>query len=220
MYIEEQVKMYQADLLEECSEYLSLRMCHYMFAGKKVTKDIEEFVAWCLAEDKIDIHAPRAHDRKSFYERREEAKRRIMNYYKARQRDSNGRWDYTCMNDDRGSPVGYCRKYKEWTPEEIEMYHLRQEDIDRPALLKHKYHSDGHATKEEAEACYLEFLLDQELSLNHKDTSAQHKCEICGEWTQGFAYLDMRVFILCEKHQNKESVAKVFGSITEIWSST
>lgn len=50
-----------------------------------------------------------------------------MNYYKARQRESDGRWDYTCQNDGRVWSVGYCRKYKEWTKEQMEMFCFREE---------------------------------------------------------------------------------------------
>lgn len=73
-YQEKPMKLYQADLIEECSEHLSLRVCHWMFDGREVTDEIKEFVDWCLEQDKIDIHAKRGHDGKSFYERREEAK--------------------------------------------------------------------------------------------------------------------------------------------------
>lgn len=142
-----------------------------------------------------------------------------MNYYKARQRQSDLKWDYTCQNDDRVCPVGYCHKYKEWTQEEMKRFGLVSSDLEKSAKDKDKYHTHGHDTQEEAEACYREFLLDQELSLNHKDTNTQRKCEVCGEWTQGLAYLDMRVFNLCDKHMNRESVATLFKEVGEIWSS-
>lgn len=45
-----------------------------------------------------------------------------MNYYEARQRKTDGRWDWTRMNDGAIFPSGPCRS-----------------------------HQDGHATKEEAE---------------------------------------------------------------------
>lgn len=80
MYKEKQVKMYQADLLEECSEHLSLRTCHWLFDGRELTNEIKEFVDWCLEQDKIDLHAKRGHDGKSFYERREEAKKAIREH--------------------------------------------------------------------------------------------------------------------------------------------
>ena len=91
--------------------------------------------------------------------------------------------------------------------------------IDKPASFRHKYHTEGHTSAEEAEACYRDFLLDQELTFNHKSGDAQRKCEICEQWTQLYACIDMRIFNLCENHQNRESVEKLFNSISEIWSS-
>lgn len=63
-----------ADLLEECSEHLSLRLCHWLFDGNEVTDDIRRFVDYCLEQDEKDLHCPRSKDGKSFYQRREEAR--------------------------------------------------------------------------------------------------------------------------------------------------
>lgn len=77
-----------------------------------------------------------------------------MNYYKPRQRESDKRWDYTCRNDDRIWPVGYCDAYKPiaatatfMTPEMIQAFN------ETEASMSHKYHAGGHETAEEAAAC-------------------------------------------------------------------
>jgi hypothetical protein len=66
-----------ADLIEANTEYIMLRHDWYLLSHPDCPKDklkiIEEFVAWCVEEDKKDLDAPRAKDGKSFRQRREEA---------------------------------------------------------------------------------------------------------------------------------------------------
>ncbi len=139
-----------------------------------------------------------------------------MNHYKARQR-KDGRWDYTCANDGKAWPVGYCHEYREPDPEDW-IWKMHPDDAQRVRDNKDKYHGCGHATEEEAQACYKKYLLENELSLNRKSSNAQYKCKVCGEWTQLFAEVDWHIFNLCEKHQNLESVEPLF-QIGESWSS-
>jgi hypothetical protein len=132
-----------------------------------------------------------------------------MNYYDARQRNEDKRWDYTCRNDDRIWPVGYCHTYVE--PEELDkIWPMREEEREKHVANKHKYHTTGHATAEEACECYREYLLDQELRLGNKWDS-QHHCEVCDAWTDMYAEVGHTKYMnLCEAHNNREEVEKLF----------
>lgn len=142
-----------------------------------------------------------------------------MRLYTTLQR-KDGRFDFTCQYDERAFPVGYCAPYKEWKDGEL--------GISADSLLvkeyekfKDKHHDNGHATREEAVACYREYLLDSKLSLNLESDNTQHKCQVCGEWTNLSAHLDMDRWDLCSEHNNREEVEKLFelSPDIEIWSS-
>ena len=70
------MKIEPADLIEECSENLAIRLDHWRFdhvdASKEELDIICKFVKWCLEEDQKDLDAPRNPDGKSFRQRREE----------------------------------------------------------------------------------------------------------------------------------------------------
>jgi hypothetical protein len=113
-----------------------------------------------------------------------------MNYYMPRQRDTDKRWDYTCKNDNRIWPVGYCAG------------------------------AEGHhATEEEAYQCYTKWLLENRLSLDRKLSGMQLKCEVCGVYTEKQALVDHTSFTLCETHLTREHVEKLFGTVGDITSS-
>lgn len=139
-----------------------------------------------------------------------------MNYYCAKQRED-GNWDFT----RNGVPTGYCRQYREWTDKDVETFGVSKDhpQILKAAEFKEKHHSAGHKTSEEAAECYKEYVLDQQISFNHEDKNSLHKCKVCGTFTSLFVILDTDLFILCEEHQNKESVASVYNAPKQIWSS-
>lgn len=126
-----------------------------------------------------------------------------MNYYEPKQRTGDGRWDYTRNN----YPAGYCRKYQEFDTKLVPISEAEQEEYRATA---HKHHTDGHATSEEACDCYKEWQLDHQLSLDRTMSNQQQKCKVCGEWTQKFAEVGNQVIILCEEHNNREEVAKIY----------
>lgn len=126
-----------------------------------------------------------------------------MNYYDAKQRLSDGRWDYTCNN----RPTGYCRPYEEIDPQIIPVSESQLEEYRATA---HKHHSHGHATEQEARECYREYLLDHSLSLGRKMSNQQLKCKSCGEWTQGFAEINNEIIVLCDQHNNRPTVETLF----------
>lgn len=141
-----------------------------------------------------------------------------MNYYAARQRESDKRWDYTCMNDKVVWPIGYCRPYKDLEGDPWVGQMVNPEYLEKARSFAHKHHDTGHATAEEAQACYREYQLDQHLDLHRKHLDTQFKCLICGEYTEEFAEVDHTTFVLCEKHNSREEVEKLF-TVTESVSS-
>lgn len=114
-----------------------------------------------------------------------------MNYYDARQRESDKKWDYTKMNDGKVWPVGYCGE------------------------SGGGHHDDADSARE----CYTKYLLDKRMRLDLQSADAQHRCEICGEFTQGHAEVDHRTFTLCDAHRTREHVAALFGTVGQSTSS-
>lgn len=135
-----------------------------------------------------------------------------MNYYEALKRESDERWDFT----RNARPVGYCRAYEEIDP----TCGLNESELRKHTENSHKHHTCGHATEEDARACYKEYILDHKLRLNKKDINSQHKCKICKEWTSLYAEVDTNLYILCELHNNRESVDSLMknpGFICSSW---
>jgi hypothetical protein len=131
-----------------------------------------------------------------------------VNYYAARQREKTKKWDYTCRNDGRIWPVGYC------AGRHVEVLQVPEDE-------REPYHDHGHETAEEARECYKHYQLDNELHLDIKMASQQRKCEAdgCGAWTQGMARVGGHVsFVLCDEHRNRENVEKLY-SVGESWTS-
>lgn len=141
-----------------------------------------------------------------------------MNYFAARQRESDKRWDYTCKNDGTIWPVGYCGGWREpqtglLTPEQVQQW------VSQAAPHRHKFHLDGHATAEEACDCYKQYLLDFDLRLGGEALNTQRKCEVCGAWTSRFARVGHRTWFLCDEHRTREHVEALFGPVGESWES-
>ena len=143
-----------------------------------------------------------------------------MNYYKARQR-KDGRWDYTCMNDGHIWPIGYCSKYVDPMDYNFPGHEVFQTEhhLAKARANKDKHHEDGHATADEACDCYRRYLLDEKIRLGGHHENTQHKCVVCGEWTEMYADVNYQFWDLCEKHNNRQEVEKLFESVGECWSS-
>jgi hypothetical protein len=105
-----------------------------------------------------------------------------MNYAQARQRESDGRWDWTVRNDDRIWASGPCAD-----------------------------HADGHATAEEAERHYWEWEHDPTTYHVGEYAGAQHECLACKTWTSSYVRLrdGYTTFVLCPDHQDRASVDQV-----------
>lgn len=123
-----------------------------------------------------------------------------MNYYEPKKR-LDGRWDYT----RNGAPTGYCCEYRDIDPK-----FATDAQIEQYRATAHKHHTSGHETELEARECYKEYLLDHGLNLDREMSHAQHKCRVCGEWTSKFAEIGNQLIVLCEQHNNRGEVEKIF----------
>lgn len=130
-----------------------------------------------------------------------------MQYLRVLQREKDKRFDFTCQWDRQIFPVGYCREWRDW---DEATRTLQPEAYKKYVADKHKYHSNGHATKQEAADCYRSYLLDTHCSLNRKNENVQYKCQICGEYTELFASIEDQTFILCKEHNTMFELEKLF----------
>jgi len=150
-----------------------------------------------------------------------------MNYYQARQRSETKRWDFTCMNDEKAWPVGYCAGFREWKDVEFytpEQNKVRREEWEKKFLpLKDKFHCDGHETAEEAAACYRQYLLDTRLSfMPHKESAEGYykRCAKCGTLTNGAVEVGHGEIIpICDEHQTREVMEEIYPAVGQIISS-
>lgn len=144
--------------------------------------------------------------------------------YQPRQRKATQRWDYTVGSDDENwvHPVGYCSGWKEKSEEELREYATRfgdrsaqelKEWLDEERVNKEKYHDNGHATADEAHACYAHYLADHiRLLPPPKDPKTLHKCEECGAFCSGAAETNDGFWFkyFCESHWTHEVARKHF----------
>lgn len=128
-----------------------------------------------------------------------------MNYYEPRQVDPTsdrpdaGKWRYTCMNDGRVWPVGYCG------------------GTEIPEAERCPGHDDPQGAREHQ----TQYLLDTGMKLDGQWADEQHHCEFadCGAWTDRFAEIDMHTWNLCDAHRTREIVATLFGTVGDLISS-
>lgn len=115
-----------------------------------------------------------------------------MNYYEARRVDPDanrpdaGKWRYTCMNDGRIWPIGYCAQ-------------------DCP----------GHDDPEGAEQHQREFDLEEALRRGPSHSEPWSFCKFpgCGRRTPSFFEVGPgmgRPIYLCEQHQGREGLATIY----------
>lgn len=139
-----------------------------------------------------------------------------MNYFDARQRKDK-KWDYTCKNDGAIWPVGYCDKYHPMDKEACSKIGMpfNPAYLEKEERFKHKHHTDGHSSKEEACECYRNYLLDQQLrfSEDREDPDTLHKCAVCKTMTSGTAEIDYQQWNLCKEHRTRDCVEKLFPSV-------
>lgn len=141
-----------------------------------------------------------------------------MNYMAARELKGPdgkgcGKFHYTLMRDGVTVPVGYCAGWQPWLegpdPESKVPEAILDTARKRLAPFKAKFHTEPHASPEEACECYRQFMLDTQANYDHKLTDEQRKCQVCGEWTSSLASVGGVVFVaLCDAHRNRENLAK------------
>ena len=150
----------------------------------------------------------------------------MAEWYEALAKKSTARFDMTRRTDDPPGgphPVGYCAGWPgDWTSGDAEVderailtaYRSREAYeafLRREEPLRAKYHTDGHATAEEAFACHREFQLDHDLRF-HEDPQAYRPCAECGTLTTARGGLQncmaSRSVPLCPAHHDRAMVAK------------
>jgi hypothetical protein len=151
-----------------------------------------------------------------------------MNYYAARQREDDKKWDYTCKNDGRTWPIGYCGSFLEAKLITEGGYYHTQQSADRHNSFKKKYGPHNHETKEEAQACYKEYLLDNAVHFHpplpktdeKPMTRTEHRCQVdgCESYDTGIARVEQRDYFLCQQHMTREEISKLL-QVGECWSS-
>jgi len=128
-----------------------------------------------------------------------------------KQRLSDQRFDM-CSSNTSGSrcyPIGYCHGRRELKPDEFVPAEIADRENAKTLPFASKFHTNGHATAEEAAACYDEFQLDLELTFRESQNE-QHKCQVCGAWTQGVADLGRSIsrrFYVCADHSTRGAIA-------------
>ncbi len=135
------------------------------------------------------------------------------------------RFDMTVSSDDEGwcHAIGYCSGWRDLgSDEEVRksypwadqfMIAMLKRDHEKQEPFRAKYHDNGHATREEARACYREYEFDQELRFTEM-RDEQRKCAICDQWTQGYAELgQFHRFFLCGDHSNRQGVEQALAKV-------
>jgi len=140
-------------------------------------------------------------------------------YYQPLQRERDKRWDMTRSTGSSGPhPIGYCCGWHEPAREVLEktwgpnghMVDAVLRDYDRLRPFKDKYHEDGHATAEEASACWDDYRLDNELEFT-TSVDTMKKCGCCGAWTPTVGYFRGAFYEetpLCSQHTNRDGMAE------------
>jgi hypothetical protein len=139
-----------------------------------------------------------------------------VNYDRPRQRETDKRWDYTTGNRRTGvHPIGYCRAWpKSWYE------HEGEEWLEKLKVNKDKFHDRGHDTAAEARECYHQYQLDNEVRIG-KQPDQQRRCAECEKWTQDFVQVGGalgQINVLCEDHQDRETIEKHFNCYDSIHS--
>jgi hypothetical protein len=153
-----------------------------------------------------------------------------MNYYAARQRLDNQRYDYTRMNDGIAHPEGYCREkilcpenpltldggfFPVDCPEDCPTCHGKQR-------VANPDYCGSHDTAEDAEVCFAKYIADQGTKpVAFGDWTG---CEVCDAPTKDGIMASHPLggmMALCDTHRNylvfKAHQPQRVGQITASW---
>lgn len=149
-----------------------------------------------------------------------------MAWYQPLERKDGG-FDYTCTNGAGTFPIGFCMSlgarpfyslpYSDISDVVKGLYrdeaHWEAEKTKYAAHL-HRYHDHGHATAEEASACYrlFEVLLH---SRRRTDESVQLKCGTCGNWTQSRVLVGSEIpyeYAVCTTCDTEDNILRLHTS--------
>jgi hypothetical protein len=134
----------------------------------------------------------------------------VARIHQPMQRKGDGRWDYTVSSDEEGwaHPDGYCAG---WPFHGVTPQFVPAQEWQRAAAaalpFRAKYHTDGHATAEEAVRCHQEYELDRELRVFTR-TDEQRRCVECNTWTARVVEVGtFRRWHICEGHDARATAA-------------
>lgn len=159
-----------------------------------------------------------------------------MRHYAARQRADSLRWCYTVDYGGLIQATGYCAGDFDtlWPepPEDAESllpptgffgWDEYRKWREKYSSYRDKFHGDGHATADEAQACYREYLLDHRVNYDLAGrATTQHSCQHlgCDGWTHRAVLLDnTHFFWLCDEHRNRNEIAALAPAVGESWAS-
>lgn len=134
-----------------------------------------------------------------------------MNYYEARQLSDKSGWHFTRLNDGEIWPVGYCSPWQQCLDCDG---HGCEKCGGRGITKSHVEHH--HETREEAEECFLRYLLDKIEEEQYGDWTG---CEVCGEPTKTGLTARRPLgngFPLCDEHRTPEILAGLTGWPSQI----
>lgn len=128
-----------------------------------------------------------------------------MFHFAPRLRRMDGRFEYTVACRGVSVPVGYCKAYVPYTSAQAHWLGRTLDELERGDPFS--YHSEGHATKEEACACYRRYLLDTSLKFyRDSDVLARempcHVCRLPTLWIGEIPFLGR--WHLCPHHQIRD----------------
>lgn len=132
-----------------------------------------------------------------------------MTRYITARKALDGRWFSTCKMGKNIFLVGYCILYIQRSPEMCKSMNLEYDKQLEKKLevYQDKYHLNGHDTKEEANKCYYNYMLDNELKHVHIDDWQASACHICGKLSVNGIEPDIGNFIwLCSQHYNRKEI--------------
>lgn len=154
-----------------------------------------------------------------------------MNYDGPRQIEGGplaGKWHYTTMNRRLGThPIGYCGRYRTCPTCAGQSFvtHAGCAECNNAGVvtIPEAERCQGHDTAEEACEHYTAYLLDEKLELDRTMKDQQLPCVAqigdgakCAEFTDGMAWVgEWQLFVLCDEHRTRETVAALLGTVGE-----